>query len=417
MPPAPDDLPRSASGRVPQWVVDEATGRAEPPTPWRAPAAAEPAPSSRPPRARGRRVASWLVLGAVAVGWWVTSGTPGLPSDVRASLPSVPGLTRPAEPAPPPSPEVVALADEAHLSEAGRQLLYAARPALLGAQAFAGQCDGGHADATAGGAVGCYRPGDGTIVIFVPVDPRLRGFVVETTAHETLHAAWATLTRAEQSALGPLLEAEAATLPADAPVQAQIAASVGTEPGNRPTELFAYLGTQVWRDGGLAPELEATYARFVADRAALVAVHTGFVAEREATSAAITAGYEALVATESTNAQDHAQYDADADALELYRDEYRSRSAEVAALPAGQRSRMRLSWTWWDGTVLPMAPAEQTLSKAADLLARDDRDLPLRLQAVLAAEASAAAERARLDALLADAQALDAQMDPSRATG
>ena len=32
---APDDLPRSPSGRVPQWVVDEAAGRPPAPTGWR----------------------------------------------------------------------------------------------------------------------------------------------------------------------------------------------------------------------------------------------------------------------------------------------------------------------------------------------------------------------------------------------
>jgi hypothetical protein len=317
---------------------------------------------------------------------------------------------------PPPSPDVVALADEAFLSQAGRDLLYAARPALLDAQAFAGQCDGGHTGVASAGAVGCYRSADGTIVVYAPADPRLRGFIVETTAHEVLHAAWASLSVEERAELGAFLEAESALLAADDPIKAQIAGSVRDRLANRPTELFAYLGTQVWRDGGLAPQLEAVYARFVADRSALVGVHVAFTAQLEATSAAIAAGYEALQATESTNAQSRAQYDVDARSVEFYRGEYQSQSAEVAAMPASQRSRLTLSWTWWDGTDLPMAPAEQTLAAAADLLARDDQELPARLQAVVAAETSAAAERARLDALVVDANALQAQMDPASAT-
>jgi hypothetical protein len=141
-----------------------------------------------------------------------------------------------------------------------------------------------------------------------------------------------------------------------------------------------------------------------------------FTAQLEATSAAIAAGYEALQATESTNAQSRAQYDVDARSVEFYRGEYQTQTAEVAAMPASQRSRLTLSWTWWDGTDLPMAPAEQTLAAAADLLARDDQELLARLQAVVAAETSAAAERARLDALVVDANALQAQMDPASAT-
>lgn len=38
--------------------------------------------------------------------------------------------------------------------------------------------------------------------------------------------------------------------------------------------LFAYVGTQIGREGGLEPQLEEVYARFISDRSALVAVHT-----------------------------------------------------------------------------------------------------------------------------------------------
>ena len=50
----------------------------------------------------------------------------------------------------------------------------------------------------------------------------------------------------------------------------------------------------------------------------------------------------------------------------------RPRVAEVASMSAAQRQRLRLSWEWWDGTVLPMAPADETLAGAAALLARDE---------------------------------------------
>lgn len=418
MPVAPDDLPRSPTGRVPQWVVDEAAGRAVEPTGWRSPPGAQ---LHAPLPARRSRPVAPVVLLVLLVGlggtWWLTDGFSHLPTRVVDTAESVLGveLSPGLRPVPKPSAEVVALADEAHLSEEGRNLLYGARPELLDAAAFAGRCDDGHPlePAAHEGAVGCYQPGDERIVVYVPADARLRGFVVETVAHETLHAAWNRLTPAEQTEITPLLEAEVAALGPDAPVQQQIAGSVGTHQENRPTELFAYVGTQVWRDGGLPPALEAVYARFVADRAALVAVHTGFETQMETMRTDLEAAYAAAVDVEQTNATNRAQYAADVAALADYRRLYEEKVAEVAAMSEDRRSRLRLSWRWWDGTELPMAPAEQTLATAAGLLARDDVELPAREAAITAAEAAATAERARLDGLRADYDALQAQRDPN----
>jgi hypothetical protein len=207
-----------------------------------------------------------------------------------------------------------------------------------------------------------------------------------------------------------LLEAEVAALPADHEMRLQIAGSVGDHPETRPTELFAYVGTQLWRDGGLDPRLEAVYARFVADRAALVAVHTGFQVQLATMQAEIQAAYDAVVDTEEANGLSRAQYDVDAAAVADYRREYEAKVAEVAAMPAEQRARLRLSWRWWDGTDLPMAPADETLATAAALLARDDQELPAREAAVSAAEAAATAERARIDGLRADFETLQGEL-------
>jgi len=413
VPVAPDDLPRSPSGRVPAWVVDEAAGRATDAPGWRTP---PPVTGRRSARRLVAPTVAVVVAGAVGYAWWLTDGSPRLPAGIAAAVEQVGGELPPAlRPVPPPTAELVALADEAHLSDEGRQLLYGSRPELLDLAAFAGRCTDGHAASPVlhEGAVGCYDPGSGTIAVYAPADPRLRGFVVETVAHETLHAAWTRLTDSEQAEVTPLLEAEVAALPAGDPMPQQIAGSVDDHPETRPTELFAYVGTQVWRDGGLSPRLEAVYGRFVADRAALVAVHTGFLAQLDTTRADIEAAYRAVVATEEADAVSRAQYDADAEALEFYRREYQAKAAEVAAMPADRRERLRLSWQWWDGTDLPMAPADETLATAAALLARDDVELPARQAAIVAATDAATAERARVDALRADFEALQAQLDPA----
>ncbi|MEP7762462.1 hypothetical protein [Sanguibacter sp. 25GB23B1] len=381
---------------------------------------------SRPPARRPRARRTWpaaalLVVLALGASWWVTNGAPGLPSQVVAAFDMLPGVDPVDGPrdVPPPSDEVVALADAAHLSAEGREIFYGTQPEILGAQAFAGRCTDGHAAPASvrSEVVGCYNGGTDTIVLYAPADPRLYGFVVETAAHEGLHAAWERLTAAERSALELLLEAEVAATPADDPIHAQITGSVGENAENRPTELFAYVGTQLWREGGLAPELEVAFSRFVADRAALVAVHTGWRGMLDGMGAEITAAWASLGTQESGNAQSRAQLDADRASVAFYDESYREKAAEVDAMSADEKQRLRLSWVWWDGTDLPMAPAVETLAAAAGLLARDDVDLAARESALVAAEAVAAAERTRIDGLVSDLEALQAQLSPVPAAG
>lgn len=313
----------------------------------------------------------------------------------------------PAE-VPVPSADVIALADAAFLSDEGREIFYGTRPEILDAAAFAGRCNDETAPRLgAGGRVGCYRPGLHAIVVYRPADPRVAGQAVVTAAHETLHAAWERLTPAERDELTPLLEAAIAAVPPDDSVHAQVAASVGDHPESRPTELFAYLGTQV---RGLDPVLEQTYLRFVADRASLVGVYEDLEALLDDLAATIRMSSEALTETEVANAQARAQLTADVSSRDVYRQTYQAKVDEVAAMSADDRSRLRLSWVWWDGTDLPMAPAQDTLAAAAGLLARDDAALAGRDATLAAAEASSATERARIDALIADLEGLEDQL-------
>ena len=167
--------------------------------------------------------------------------------------------------------------------------------------------------------------------------------------------------------------------------------------------------------GGLDPQLEAVYARFITDRAALVAVHTGWLAVLDQMGAAIDAASDALVAQEYANAEERARISGDEANVTFYRQSYDAKAAEVAAMSASQRERLRLSWTWWDGTVLPMAPADETLAAAAALLARDEAALPVRYAAVDAADAAAATERARVEGMVAELNTLQGDLDPGAA--
>jgi hypothetical protein len=415
--PAPDDLPRSPTGRLPQWVLDERRGVTGPPPGWRGDPGLLPTPRRRP---RGRLLAAGLVTVLAVAGWFAT-GLPTPPGDLVAALTAglADGPRGAAREAPAPSAASVALADAAHLTDEGRRLFYGTRPQVLDQAAFAGRCSGlGAAPrARSDGAVGCYLGGTDSIVIYQPADARLFGSAVETAAHELLHAAWVRLEPLERARLTSTLEAVVASLAPDDPVHEQIAGSVGSRPENRPTELFAYVGTQVWRDGGLDPDLEAVYARFVADRPALVATHTAWVSALEGMSSDIDAAIQALAARESADAQERAQHGADLASVEHYRAQYQAEAAELDAMSAERRRRVQLSWVWWDGTDLPMAAADETMATAAALLARDDVDLPVRGTALDAAEAATAAERARVEGLIAELQELNRQLSPATGGG
>ena len=409
MPPSPDDLPRAPSGRIPQWVIDEAAGTPPEPTEWRA--TVTPIATYRRRRRHGSRAAATVIIVVVALGasWWLTNGT-HLSGGVTSALSRLPAA---AGHVPAPSAEAVALADAAHLSSEGRAILYATAPAVLDATGFAGRCANAPATAVhSEAAVGCYFAGVNRIIVYEPADPRLRGYAVETTAHETLHAAWETLAADQRDRLVPLLEAAVTPLPADSTLRKELAGSVGSHPENRPTELFAYVGTLLSRDGGLDPELETVYARFITDRSALIAVHTSAVAVLDGMNANIQTASKALAVSVGTAAHDRAQQAADAASVAYYQRAYEARAAQVAAMPAADRKRIKLSWTWWDGTNLPMAPAAQTLAVAAALLARDQANLTQRLTAITAAEAAAATERVRIQGLVADLQGLQTQLDP-----
>lgn len=418
--PPTDDLPRAPSGRVPRWVVDEAAGRPTPDTAWRQAAPLGPPDPPRRTRrahraARRRRRWSVALLAAAAVGgvvWW--AGGPGgllgddVPDGAVVAERPVDG-PEPAPTVPPPSPEVAALADEAFMAEEGRALFYAAEPEVLGAAEFAGRCER-HAGVHRAGAVGCF---DGRrIVVYAPEDPRLRGSVVETAAHEMLHAAWQALDPVTRDELVPLLEDELAAVPADAPLHEQLAGSVGSTPQNRPTELFAYLGTQVWRDGGLHPRLEAVWARFVADRAALVAVHDGWRGLLDGLRAEVEAAQAALTERWAAHARREAEHRGAVATLEAYREAYEGLVAERDAKSADERARWQVAWTWSDGTDLPMAPADETIARAAELLRRDEAAVAAEAAALAEERAALDAERARVDALVADYEALDAQLTP-----
>lgn len=207
-----------------------------------------------------------LVLALVAGGLFVAVTVAG-PERVAASAERVFGLV------PDPAPGIIALADQAFLTEEGRQILYQARPQFAPAAEVAEMC-GPTVDDPDLTVTGCYNS-LGYILISEEYDARLAGSLVTTLAHELLHAAYDELGAGEAGQIDALLHTEYASITPGDPILDQIRGSVGAHDASFDTELFAYLGTQVMPADGLAPELEAVYARYFTDRAGLVAVYDG----------------------------------------------------------------------------------------------------------------------------------------------
>lgn len=277
----PDELPRSPSGRVPKWVIDEAAGRATTPTAWRE---WEQRPTAQLPSGRyrgsnrGLRVTIAVLSVLITVAVWGRAGWPGVPQDWIAAVEEATGQSDGSALA----PDILALADAAYMTDEGRAIFYGTHPRIVDRDQVTELCrrtGPGDRDLETGQyrIAGCYA-GDGTgrgmIYLAKPEDPRLYEGLVTTAAHEMLHAAWESLGVREQADLGPILEAEVAALdPAD-PIHQSIAWSIGDAPTfTASSELFASLGAAVWRDGGMDPRLEDVYSRFISDRAALVAVY------------------------------------------------------------------------------------------------------------------------------------------------
>jgi len=161
----------------------------------------------------------------------------------------------------PPSAQVVALAEEATMTDAGKALFYGTDPEVLDAATFAGRCPAG--------AVGCYSAT--SIVVYEPADARLHGWVVTVAAHEMLHAAYDSLSPDDRRQVDVLLAATVARLDPDDVLLAQVDASVGEYEQSRTSEQFAYVGSQL---ADIDPQLEQVYARFLTDRQAVVHAYT-----------------------------------------------------------------------------------------------------------------------------------------------
>lgn len=305
--------------------------------------------------------------------------------------------------------DIAAVADHAFLTDEGRDILVSVGAISERGDTLQRAC--GVADAADDHAVaGCY--GFAGIFVFIPSDPRVADAAVTTLTHELLHAAYDRLSPDDRERVRVLLSAALDRIPGDDPVRRQIDWSVGDHEESRDTELFAYLGSQVWPDGGFDPALESVYARYFTDRAALVDVDHRVKGAVENLIAEYDTALKGLAQAQADAMISRAQLDADRAIYESDRQLYQQDADRYNALDPAERAGWHQDWWGTDGVRHSGTWQEALAARLADLDARH-ADLEARTAAVEAADADALARREAIDAQYADVLAVTKALDPT----
>lgn len=376
-------------------------------------------------RRRGSSGVAWLLtallaggLAAAAVGPLGSflprtadqSHTVRVPADDEGTV-AVAEDPAPPEPAWEPTPEVAALLQQMVLTDEGRALFLSTQPQLVDVEGVRRLCSD-RDEATQDGwhVAGCYF-GQGRIAILRPGDPRLADRTVTTAVHELLHAAYASFGTSERADVDRMLEAATASLATDAPVHASIAASAGDDPRSVATERFAYLGSQVRSAPVWDPALERVYARWIADRSAIVDAYDREAAVLPDTQAAVQARWNEVSGREQSEAVEAAQLAADQAAHAEASAAYESDQQRFDGMPVEERAMYTATRTYPDGRVEQMTWEQSLITRRGELDAQraelDARgaDLDARRAATLELRRQAEAASADLDALFQAAQA------------
>ncbi|WP_449277357.1 hypothetical protein [Leucobacter sp. GX24907] len=223
-----------------------------------------------------------------------------------------------------PAEEIEEVLDTLSLTGAGERVFLATHPTIEASQHFNEQCaQVDHTDE--GHVLGCYS--GGKIHLFGVEDQRLDGIVEVTAAHELLHAGYARLRDSEREQLGEQLQDAFDTLSEDdAALRERMAVYEHLPESSFVNELHSVLGTEV-RD--LPPELEAHYAEWFNDRAAILDLfddyHSVFVdLQQEADDLNAELARMRTEYEERSHAYDLAvrQYNADSESLSQRNDAY-----------------------------------------------------------------------------------------------
>lgn len=206
-----------------------------------------------------------------------------VPTTVEPATTTAPTTTTVPIPA-----DVGDLASTTTMTERARRIFLAASPAIEDAATFAANCGiDNQADSRSEPRThtqGCYVAG--RIHLLSPDRPEARELLYVVAAHELLHAVYAFLGPAERSRIDAELQA---ARPGNQRLEERLKA-YGTSP-TLVNEIHSILGSEF---ESLSPTLEAHYAQFFADRAAVVAARHRTLGSREAEIARLRADIDSL---------------------------------------------------------------------------------------------------------------------------
>lgn len=168
-----------------------------------------------------------------------------------------------------PSAQIETLATQATMTEDGKKIFYRADPKINeDRQTLAQNC---RIDDQETIELGCYLSNNRIYLLDIN-QPELEQQMTVTAAHEMLHAAYDRLSVKERNELNARLRETASTLN-NPKLQERLKDYGQLETGEEDNELHSILGTEF---GGLPADLEAHYAKYISNRAQVVALSDEF---------------------------------------------------------------------------------------------------------------------------------------------
>jgi Skp family chaperone for outer membrane proteins len=177
-----------------------------------------------------------------------------------------------------PPPRIAQLAKSTRMTEKGQRLFYLTNPqiepkgsGLLPCKKPIVEDNSKDKGSDHTNTLGCYIPARGIFILEVN-DPRLRGVMETTAAHEMLHAAYHELSASEKDLLNIQL-LSAFEQSQDPGLRKLVGIYRQRDPEVVSNELHSLLGTKV---ANLSPALEKHYQQYFQDRSAVVALSKNY---------------------------------------------------------------------------------------------------------------------------------------------
>jgi hypothetical protein len=146
--------------------------------------------------------------------------------------------------------------------------------------------------------LGCYVSNDHIYLLSI-TEPALSNEMIVTAAYEMLHPVYEHMSNDERTKIDAEIEAIAPSI-TDQTILDQIRIYAQTEPGARDNELYSILGTEY---PTISPILKASYAKYLGNRAQLVAYHKAFEQTYDGLATQITQLQSQIASTKATMAR------------------------------------------------------------------------------------------------------------------